>query len=64
MPIRPRRSKPAYPTRWCAAQQPDAFFGALYPVFFRGEALLAAHKGPEAANPILAQAKAQAAHLP
>jgi DNA-binding winged helix-turn-helix (wHTH) protein/tetratricopeptide (TPR) repeat protein len=27
-----------------------AFFGALYPVFFRGEALLAAHKGVEAAN--------------
>ena len=26
------------------------FFGSLYPVFFRGEALLAAHKGPEAAN--------------
>ena len=27
-----------------------AFFGSLYPVFFRGEALLAAHKGAEAAN--------------
>jgi tetratricopeptide (TPR) repeat protein len=27
-----------------------AFFGSLYPVFFRGEALLAAHKGTEAAN--------------
>jgi hypothetical protein len=27
-----------------------AFFGALYPIFFRGEALLAAHKGAEAAN--------------
>jgi len=27
-----------------------AFFGSLYPVFFRGEALLAAHKGVEAAN--------------
>jgi DNA-binding winged helix-turn-helix (wHTH) protein/TolA-binding protein len=26
------------------------FFGALYPVFFRGEALLAAHRGAEAAN--------------
>jgi ATP/maltotriose-dependent transcriptional regulator MalT len=26
------------------------FFGSLYPVFFRGEALLAAHKGAEAAN--------------
>jgi eukaryotic-like serine/threonine-protein kinase len=26
-----------------------AFFGALYPVFFRGEALVAAHKGAEAA---------------
>jgi DNA-binding winged helix-turn-helix (wHTH) protein/tetratricopeptide (TPR) repeat protein len=26
------------------------FFGSLYPVFFRGEALLAAHKGPEASN--------------
>lgn len=26
------------------------FFGALYPVFFRGEALLEAHKGAEAAN--------------
>jgi eukaryotic-like serine/threonine-protein kinase len=26
------------------------FFGSLYPVFFRGEALLAAHKGTEAAN--------------
>lgn len=26
------------------------FFGGLYPVFFRGEALLAAHKGTEAAN--------------
>jgi eukaryotic-like serine/threonine-protein kinase len=26
------------------------FFGSLYPVFFRGEALLATHKGPEAAN--------------
>ena len=27
-----------------------AFFGSLYPIFFRGEALLAAHKGAEAAN--------------
>jgi DNA-binding winged helix-turn-helix (wHTH) protein/tetratricopeptide (TPR) repeat protein len=27
-----------------------AFFGSLYPVFFRGEALLAAHRGAEAAN--------------
>ena len=27
-----------------------AFFGALYPVYFRGQALLAAHKGAEAAN--------------
>ena len=27
-----------------------AFFGSLYPLFFRGEALLAAHKGAEAAN--------------
>jgi hypothetical protein len=27
-----------------------AFFGSLYPVFFRGEALLAAKKGGEAAN--------------
>jgi len=27
-----------------------AFFGSLYPVFFRGEAFLAAHKGAEAAN--------------
>jgi hypothetical protein len=27
-----------------------AFFGSLYPVFFRGEALLALHKGTEAAN--------------
>jgi DNA-binding winged helix-turn-helix (wHTH) protein/Flp pilus assembly protein TadD len=27
-----------------------AFFGSLYPVFFRGEALLAVHKGAEAAN--------------
>jgi eukaryotic-like serine/threonine-protein kinase len=27
-----------------------AYFGSLYPVFFRGEALLAAHKGEEAAN--------------
>ena len=27
-----------------------AFFGSLYPVFFRGEALLAAHKGADAAN--------------
>jgi eukaryotic-like serine/threonine-protein kinase len=27
-----------------------AFFGSLYPVFFRGQALLAAHKGAEAAN--------------
>ena len=27
-----------------------AFFGSLYPVFFRAEALLAAHKGAEAAN--------------
>jgi DNA-binding winged helix-turn-helix (wHTH) protein/TolA-binding protein len=27
-----------------------AFFGALYPIFFRGEALLAAHKGAEAAS--------------
>jgi tetratricopeptide (TPR) repeat protein len=27
-----------------------AFFGALYPVFFRGGALLAAHKGGDAAN--------------
>jgi eukaryotic-like serine/threonine-protein kinase len=26
-----------------------AYFGSLYPVFFRGEALLAAHKGAEAA---------------
>ena len=26
------------------------YFGALYPVFFRGEALLAAHKGAEAAR--------------
>jgi DNA-binding winged helix-turn-helix (wHTH) protein/tetratricopeptide (TPR) repeat protein len=26
------------------------FFGSLYPVFFRGEALLAVHKGAEAAN--------------
>jgi len=26
------------------------YFGALYPVFFRGQALLAAHKGAEAAN--------------
>jgi eukaryotic-like serine/threonine-protein kinase len=26
------------------------FFGSLYPVFFRGEALLAAHKGAEAAT--------------
>jgi len=26
------------------------FFGSLYPVFFRGEALLAAHKGGEAAS--------------
>jgi DNA-binding winged helix-turn-helix (wHTH) protein/tetratricopeptide (TPR) repeat protein len=26
------------------------FFGSLYPVFFRGEALLAGHKGAEAAN--------------
>jgi len=26
------------------------YFGSLYPVFFRGEALLAAHKGAEAAN--------------
>jgi DNA-binding winged helix-turn-helix (wHTH) protein/tetratricopeptide (TPR) repeat protein len=26
------------------------YFGALYPVFFRGEALLAAHKGAEAAT--------------
>jgi eukaryotic-like serine/threonine-protein kinase len=26
------------------------FFGSLYPVFFTGEALLAAHKGAEAAN--------------
>ncbi len=26
------------------------YFGALYPVFFRGEALLAAHKGAEAAK--------------
>lgn len=26
------------------------FFGSLYPVFFSGEALLAAHKGAEAAN--------------
>ena len=26
------------------------FFGSLYPVFFRGEAFLAAHKGPEAAK--------------
>jgi hypothetical protein len=25
-------------------------FGSLYPVFFRGQALLAAHKGAEAAN--------------
>jgi len=27
-----------------------AFFGSLYPIFFRGEALLAAHKGAEAAD--------------
>jgi hypothetical protein len=27
-----------------------AYFGSLYPVFFRGEALLAGHKGAEAAN--------------
>jgi eukaryotic-like serine/threonine-protein kinase len=27
-----------------------AYFGSLYPVFFRGEALLAAHQGAEAAN--------------
>jgi tetratricopeptide (TPR) repeat protein len=27
-----------------------AYFGSLYPVFFRGEALLATHKGGEAAN--------------
>ena len=27
-----------------------SFFGSLYPVFFRGQALLAAHKGAEAAN--------------
>jgi hypothetical protein len=27
-----------------------AFFGSLYPAFFRGQALLAAHKGAEAAN--------------
>ena len=27
-----------------------AFFGSLYPIFFRGEALLAAHKGAEAAS--------------
>jgi eukaryotic-like serine/threonine-protein kinase len=27
-----------------------AFFGSLYPVYFRGEALLAAHQGGEAAN--------------
>jgi Tfp pilus assembly protein PilF len=26
------------------------FFGALYPILFRGEAYLAAHKGPEAAR--------------
>ena len=25
------------------------FFGPLYPVYFRGEALLAAHQGPQAA---------------
>jgi hypothetical protein len=27
-----------------------AYFGSLYPVFFRGEALLSEHKGAEAAN--------------
>jgi eukaryotic-like serine/threonine-protein kinase len=27
-----------------------AYFGSLYPIFFRGEALLAAHKGAEAAS--------------
>jgi hypothetical protein len=26
------------------------FFGSLYPILFRGEAYLAAHKGPEAAR--------------
>jgi eukaryotic-like serine/threonine-protein kinase len=31
------------------SSQADSF-GSLYPVFFRGEALLAAHKGAEAAN--------------
>jgi hypothetical protein len=31
------------------SSQADSF-GSLYPVYFRGEALLAAHKGGEAAN--------------
>jgi hypothetical protein len=26
------------------------FYGSLYPILFRGEAYLAAHKGPEAAR--------------
>jgi hypothetical protein len=26
------------------------YFGSLYPILFRGEAYLAAHKGPEAAR--------------
>ena len=35
---------------WASAQSAfNAFFGALYPVYVRGEAYLAAHQGAEAA---------------
>jgi len=42
--------KSPLPMNWARHPAPFGFFGALYPIYVRGEAYLAAHEGAEAAR--------------